>query len=822
MKSDVKRLFLLGGRDLEMEEIRKLLVENGCQKYGQGSEGDCFYADRELKWGAKLSDYEDLLDFDGKIYGIELKKPSEDFKAPDNYRAIDHHNSSWCLPSALEQVAELLGVELTRWQRLIAANDRGHIAALKAIDATAEEIKQIREADMKAQGVTEEELKKAPKELAKAEKNSSGIWLLETDFEHFSPLSDLLYEQEKLPAIIYNPARKSLTYYGNGVLKLVEKFRKILKDRDEKKEQPKFDEQVYYGGNPPGYFGLTPEYFKDHTMEETLETISQTLQDDTIYSYHIFMLPFTLKAENSESPTPEPKTSPSSPWKERIFELKGEDTARNYSEYTYFYNYVRKVLYNEEKEEDETAISRYFEHIEGENGYYKITVSGRTYCLKLDGIALRHFKNGVGILSFHLKNDTYELFDDILKINDFGRRIYPQYLGDNLVETTKKNLLACELALHFGGDIMREDFKKYEDPQTIAEPPVHQLPEFVTELLKEAYGVTTLLEEADGEKISFNPIVDDRMYVICHYLNDCISEKLTDYDEKKNSYAYESSQDWHRFVFVDGGDSTCQNRHMLKDLLAKATYPRWSDYSTLFGVTRYSLMLLTKNDWFAQNILNLHIRTLYYQMATLLLAYRAMILEFSDRVSGILKEKKDNERKKRAEALFEEYLEFVNRIYFKEITAQEQGIELFDMARSQMRLDDFLKELDHDIAELHDFIQLKIEDARNEQAMTLNKIAAIFLPPSLIAGLYGMNIIPFDHFNTDWQRYAIIFLFVSSLGGLLIVSIKSIKKGLLQSIGVIVLFFFMAVMLWCYPKTDKHTACSQTSPITKDTNATKK
>jgi len=65
--------------------------------------------------------------------------------------------------------------------------------------------------------------------------------------------------------------------------------------------------------------------------------------------------------------------------------------------------------------------------------------------LKLDGIALRHFKNDVGILSFHLINDRYDNFDDILNINDFGRRLFPQFLGDGLVEATKNLWERCGL-----------------------------------------------------------------------------------------------------------------------------------------------------------------------------------------------------------------------------------------------------------------------------------------------------------------------------------------------------------------------------------------
>jgi len=611
MKSDVKRLFLLGGRDLEMEEIRKLLVENGCQKYEQGSEGDCFYADRELEWGAKLSDYKDLLDFDGKIYGIELSK---DIKAPKNYRAIDHHNSSWCRPSALEQVAELLGVELTRWQQLVAANDRGYIPALKQMGATTEEIKQIREADMKAQGVTEEELKKAPKELAKAQKNSSGIWLLETDFEHFSPLSDLLYEQEKLPAIIYNPSRKELTYYGKkNIFKLVETFKKAVNAQD-----------AYYGGNPPGYFGLTPEYFKDHSIEEALETISQTLQSDPIHSYHIFMFPFRIedfKRHNFITEEIEHEKLRTDHWESEPFTIK---TPQDYNEYVYFHKYVRDELY-QPKTFDSNQTSRYYERKDLDGATWTMKIKDETFKLDLDGVALRLFRTGIGILTINLINRQTDDDEKILLINEFGRRIYPQFLADSdgcdYAYETKNAFLPQSVSINLadGKLLAKEDFCYTELPTTEEAP---KIGEHIRKLLGNT--LANLADLADHTNLA-DPVIDDRMYTLCYINKDGRSLGLD-----KKGYLNEecASNFWYRYIFLDGSEITCHSPEMKKELIQKATYDRWMNHPwgcSLYGITRYSFMLYSSYD-----LLHTHLRTMYYQMATLALAQRASILRYAN------------------------------------------------------------------------------------------------------------------------------------------------------------------------------------------------
>ncbi len=736
-KATPPSLFLLGGHDLEMKEIRKLLEKQGCtalrdDEARSGTFTGCRYVDRDLSWGAKTSDYADLIETFGSsneitIYGIEL---TEDIELPNNYHRIDHHNDLADRPSSLEQVAEIFDAKLDRWQELVAANDKGYIPAMQALCATDQEIERIRWADRKAQGVTPEE-EKAAEELARCcstcdETESpcqklNGFYRVQTDLEHFSPLVDRLFFVGKWPILVYNPEKKTLSFSGRSdqIRKLAESF----SDAIEAKE-------AWHGGNPPGYFGIAPEYLESHDLEETLERISKILEveerKEELHSYHILMFPFVHKRIDEESAIDETH------WSHVKFSL---DSKENYNEYIYFHDFVRDVLYEPEGGDPDTQISKYYEY-KKERGEYIVSVHGTRYILDLDGIALRHFKNGVGILSFHLKNTRYPHFNDILKINDFGRRIFPQYLGEKMVDDTKGNLLACSLELVFEGDapmIERFDFyRSFDRIKQIPEQGIH-LPIFIETLLAEAYGSSAEIE----------PIIDDRMYTLCHYMNDAKSERLTRYDEKESRYVYECDADWHRFVFVDGGSTTCQNRTMLSRLIEQSTYPRWSDYGTLYGVTRYSFMLLTKNDWFAQNILNLHIRTMYYQMATLLLAYRAMILHFSDRVTATLKSADG------AQELQKDYLEFTNRIYFKELTAQEQGIELFDLARKQMRLDHHLRELDHDINELNSFKQMELDREQmeldgeiNDQGHKLNTLAALFLPATVVSGLMGMNVLP--------------------------------------------------------------------------------
>ncbi|MEX0967663.1 MAG: hypothetical protein WD077_10520 [Bacteroidia bacterium] len=116
-------VFLLGGHDLEMAEIRKLLEQHSLP-----------YHDGGLSWNnATLSAYKDIWDDQRFFVGIELR---EDISPPPKYISIDHHNERSDEPASIAQVAKLLGITIDRWQQLVAANDRGFIPAMERMGAT--------------------------------------------------------------------------------------------------------------------------------------------------------------------------------------------------------------------------------------------------------------------------------------------------------------------------------------------------------------------------------------------------------------------------------------------------------------------------------------------------------------------------------------------------------------------------------------------------------------------------------------------------------------------------------------------------------------
>ncbi len=233
------RCFLLGGQDLEMVTIKKLLTQ-----YGEK------VIDLNLSWGAKLSDYKEYLDSKDTLYGIELEI---DMEIPSNFIPIDHHNEQQHLPSSIQQIANILNHQLSREEELVSINDTQYIKGLQKYGATNIEITRIRNEDRLAQGVSKEEENAATLAM-KNLKRVHSIVCHYFNYQHFSPLSDQLsLEHEKF--VIYN--NKITLFYGFDTSILIGNYPR---------------KNIFYGGGNFGFFGIK-ENFNENQISTILKGI---------------------------------------------------------------------------------------------------------------------------------------------------------------------------------------------------------------------------------------------------------------------------------------------------------------------------------------------------------------------------------------------------------------------------------------------------------------------------------------------------------------------------------------------------------------------
>jgi len=168
----------------------------------------------------------------------------------------------------------------------------------------------------------------------------------------------------------------------------------------------------------------------------------------------------------------------------------------------------------------------------------------------------------------------------------------------------------------------------------------------------------------------------------------------------------------------------------------------------------------------------------YFQIAIFLLAQRASAISFASRISSISTEI-DNIKSKAGEIeavaekvgkLQGDFIGFVNRLWFEEVTPQEQGIELFEIAQHQMKLKEQIAELKEEMKELFEFVELQYDKMRiqRQEAQTLedsklNKtvskltiIAGICMPLTLLVGAWGMNF----QFTTNQSWIGLLVTFI--------------------------------------------------------------
>lgn len=525
---------------------------------------------------------------------------------------------------------------------------------------------------------------------------------------------------------------------------------------------------------------------------------------EPLYSFHAFLFPFEWKFRKEEDTTFEKKTDllrlnnimakNSQTWQRRETWLDPKAVV-HYNEANFFYDFVHPAMYDTGL--GKSLLSHYYRILPapGKTEYVIELSNGKTYRLEVDDIVVNFYDSGVGVLAFHLynKEKSQSAPEDILMINQFGRRLYPPFLGadndlvgaqeffeyDNWskgLEEVKQFELAQSIRLEYGSQtLFIEDFSDWA-----IKPIFDREPGLVKQLLPDQ-----LLKE-----IRLTPVIDDRMFVICWYGNDLLSKSLQEWPQLL------SDKWWYRYVFVDGEGMTCQDPEMSKNLIKEHTNTRWMKYGTLYGVSRYSMVCLTeemKPKSFSRVICS-HMQTVYYKIALLCLVQRAGVVRFSDEVTAISQlPEEDSGIAKKVSSLYKQYLRFINKIYFREVTAQEQGIELYDLLQKHMRLGDHTKELEVEVRELNHYVVILEAERRNKKLDLITLIGAFLLGPSFIASFLGVN----DRFlNGDgWWKILLMCVFAAVLAYGFIRTSGWRRTLSLILIGVLMLYLFIFVKM---------------------------
>lgn len=586
-----------------------------------------------------------------------------------------------------------------------------------------------------------------------------------------------------------------------------------------------------------------------------MESMSGKSNQQDLVSHHIFLLPFKWQREDGAPYNVEhfaaltEKLLEMPEWDRRYFNI---DNVVQYNEFHYFYDYVTEVLYetNRHATPQESFIAHYEYSIAPGIGRYLITTPDphqegekKTYELEIDSILLHLYYTGVGVLSFHLNNrePRQAAPEDIIFINQYGRRVFPpfyfippQKVGfqsqfeekdfvNNLPSGTE---IAHEIGIHLSEGKkenvhLSENWKRsLKDRLKDNEKFKFKLPAFLQPFLED-------IEEG----YDIYPILDDRMFVACWYGNNELSEAFkTALPEEAQHYS--QNDWWYRYTFVDGKYATVKDADLHRQLVQKATYTRWKNSGTLYGITEYSLVLLTEDlptlrAGYAAYLVT-HLQSIYYRLAELVLVQRASIQRFSDDITHISKlDGSDVEQAKLASLLSQRYIRFVNRIYFREVTAQAQGIEIYDKLQEQARVAQHVEALQQEIERLQVYIRqetdrhllaaekeresrqkeadrrrLEDEKKREEEAKEKEKLekarwdkltllGALLVAPSLLLAAHGLSFVPACFSDLGGWSYVITVLAAAGSAGL---SFWAFQKSRTQ-IWIISIVLYLILLL---------------------------
>jgi hypothetical protein len=811
-----EREYFLGGADLEMVTIGHLLRDHGETVH-----------DGQLSWGAQASAYRDeimrcleagsqavLVElFDDLGLGHAIKK--------GDLLLVDHHgdDASESIPTALEQVFQLLDLPAEQWSReyaLVAANDRDHVAGMKAIGATADELRRIRALDREAQGITPEEEAQGRQAAYAATNCSSGrLTVVRLHHTRYATVTDALHRDLGGPGfenlLILSPQQTG--FYGNGWL-----------IQNLKSRYP----GGWWGGALPrdGFWGL-PRAVDEREAIELLEDNMSTKSSKQIEVKafrHIVMWPVLLRGrpisrvgdESALQPWVEEFTRDRSEWQEQLDDppdvgadgtgIPGVHPRFRYEQIVYFHPFVRDFLFGDGAELLRNRSTRILTRndilgVDVELGPYQ--PEGVKLRLDVMRTELYLCKPCVAILVMEVTkprfvdSDQPVTLDMLQDFTDQFRRLYPPFWWDSLenkMDACKPGL--CLRGLTWLGENMKplafvQDMPTADvcDPDNSTAKPMRDLtsPKKNFEAFSRTGGepplfahwqwlfgktVRPALTQKDirsphGETMSglhLQQLLDERMPVMSYFAVDDPAEVTVG--------------DLDRLTFVDasGSDAYPYQAQFLANRRTRYSYERFAHYGTRYFCSGYGFSMIGRaNDsMYSQTLLD-HFSHHYFCMGLIAHYQRAALLYFADELAismkvlagkPIRKELCSGDFRNHVEMIQHRFLKFRSRAFFPEVTNQLQGQELFRLWFDVLETEPLYQFVDSSSERLTSVLA-------ERESRQLSRVATAAIPwgivlataSVLLAAKGSLNL--FKNWGHEIDGILIAILLVSGLVGLL-------------------------------------------------------
>lgn len=496
-------------------------------------------------------------------------------------------------------------------------------------------------------------------------------------------------------------------------------------------------------------------------------------------SYHIFYFPFIVKHDGAEDTIVKALNTieQGNLWK-RVYQ-DGKDEC--YAEKMYYHHFVHNALNDNGKKLFYTSFSQkkkdsnsdyslvlHYERTDVSSGQLKFKIRARgkeLFVLDIENITLDYYFTNVCILSLHVRNDKYFAPQNILDINYYGRALYNLIKEENI-----DNEIYCPQDKECQVKNNNKDSKRSKNLYKLYNH-IHQV---LDEFFSEANINLTSIED-------YLPVFDNKMFVNCCYLNNQLSKSYS--NDGINGLSNELF--WQNFVEIDcGQDFGCQNFEMRQALTRKNSYLRWQNFGTLYGITDRSFVCLCSDAEFSKNKLLPHMKTIYSQMVKLVLVQRASLLSFSDSISRVNLNTDNIEAADIIGKIYRNYIVYIKKLYFVNITSQIQGVELYEKLHNTFNIKEYIESFDNELSKMNVYLSaLKDSDKRESQNNLFNLLAGLFLPATLVSGILGMN----NMLDQNQERIQILEV--------------PITKYIILDLVIVIAFSLVFWLLMCFNKT---------------------
>jgi hypothetical protein len=207
---------------------------------------------------------------------------------------------------------------------------------------------------------------------------------------------------------------------------------------------------------------------------------------------------------------------------------------------------------------------------------------------------------------------------------------------------------------------------------------------------------------------------------------------------------------WIHLLNVDASDSAATPFE--QRWAAERTYRRWEDTGTFYGFSSHAAAMVA--PMIERPPLAKIFRTLYFDQTLLLLYLRVTTFRFSRALTDISRRANIGDENsgrwwRSGGAPVEEFerefndlrwafARFTNLYEFPLLSSQQQGIEMYSLARRRMEVTALFREVQQEVQNSHDYLEMQLQRRRTEATTRLSVVATIGLVPALALAFFGM------------------------------------------------------------------------------------